>query len=224
MTDQTHRQEWVDRYLKDQLSPEDEETFETRLLESQDLQDELEAALALRAVLARESDQGEAETIQAPPRPFERLAGWQPMALAATVALAILSTVMWWKTGNDAAALQQQLATLAQPRSDVLIVAVPIMRSSGGQTPDVIVQKPQGRAAILLDIELGLAAREEESLAFSLVNPEGETVLAWQSAPTPAGRATAVVPSEQIPASRLSLEIGDANGKTLETRLLEFRK
>jgi hypothetical protein len=98
------------------------------------------------------------------------------------------------------------------------------MRSAGGQTPDVIVQKPAGRAAILLDIELGLRAREQAQLDFALVDPEGATLLAWQSAPTDDGRATAIIDNQQIPASRLWLQINTSNGELLERRLLEFRE
>lgn len=66
--------------------------------------------------------------------------------------------------------LQRQLDLLNQPRSQVLTVPVNIMRSAHGQVPDVIVQKPAGRAAILLDIELGPLARKLELLEFALVD------------------------------------------------------
>lgn len=223
MRDRSQRIDWVDRYLRERLSAEDEAAFEEALLESPELQTELEAALALRAILAQGSEGAPGQAAAEPPaRPFERPAGWQPVALAATVVLAVLSTVMWWKTGNESADLQRQLKALAQPRDEVLTVPVPIMRSAGGRTPDVIVQKPQGRAAVLLDIELGLAAREYATLDFALVDPNGKSLLAWQSAPTADGRATAVIATEQIPASRVWLHISDADGNTLERRLLEF--
>lgn len=224
MLDQSPKEHWVDGYLRGKLSADDVEAFETALLESPELQAELETALALRALLSREPDEAKQEATQ--PRPLQPQSGpenWQPVALAASFILAVVSTVMWWKTGNDAAGLERQMQALSQPIAEVLIVPVPIMRSIGSQTPDVIIQKPQGRAAILLDIELGLRARQEAQLDFSLVDPAGETVLSWQSAPGDAGRATAVIKSGQISASRLWLHIADPEGEVLERRLLEFR-
>lgn len=224
MLEQSRQEHWVDWYLRGKLSADDVEAFETVLLESPELQAELETALALRAVLSREPDQAKEDASQPRPlQPQSEPANWQPVALAASVILAVVGTVMWWKTGIDAAGLARQMHALSQPIAEVLTVPVPIMRSAGSQTPDVIIQKPQGRAAILLDIELGLRARQEAQLDFSLVDPAGETVLSWQSGPGEDGRATAVINSDQIPASRLWLHIADAESEVLERRLLEFR-
>jgi hypothetical protein len=104
----------------------------------------------------------------------------------------------------------------------MVTIAVPIMRSAGNQTPDVIVQMPEKRAVFLFDIELGLQARAQQQLNFALVDDAGTTLLAWQGRPTADGRATAVINSEQVPASRLWLQVS-ANGESLERRLLEFR-
>jgi hypothetical protein len=215
----------VDRYVRDQMSAAEAADFEAEMLESAVLQEELETALALRAALQQVAaletrriagDRARGHQVAKP--------DWRSFALAATVVLAVISTVMWWKVGIDAADLEQQLQSHAQPTSQLLAVKVPIMRSAGGQTPDVIVQKPAGRAAILLDIELGLRAREQAQLDFALVDPEGATLLAWQSAPTDDGRATAIIDNQQIPASRLWLQINTSNGELLERRLLEFRE
>jgi hypothetical protein len=224
MPEQIPREQWVDGYVRGRLSADDIEAFETELLESPGLQEELETALALRAALAQEQDsEGQPGN---PPRPFvpnAESANWQPVALAASITLAVVSTVMWWKMSNDTGQLEQQVQALSQPVAEILTVQVPIMRASGSQSPDVIVLKPEGRAAVLLDIELGLQAREEAQLGFALVDSEGSAILAWRSAPLAGGHATAVIPSEQIPASQLWLEISGSDGETLERRLLEFR-
>jgi len=214
----------VDRYVRDQLSPKEIAAFETELLESPTLQQELEAVLALHTLLdtelAAESGKGIADQ---PAQVLETKADWNRLALAATVILAVLSTVMWWKTGNDASDLGRQLEIVSLPQTNVLTVVVPIMRSASSRTPDVIVQKPVGEAAIILDIELGLQAREQEQLNFELVDPGGKTLLSWQSSPAEDGRATVLIDNRQIPASRLWLRINASNGNTLERRLLEFR-
>lgn len=216
---------WVDWYLRDELSAEDEEAFETAMLESPALQQELETALAIRGALQKDSMPEHPSPGVSDPMPEKRMGGaaWRPLALAAAVALAVLSTVMWWKSGIESADLERRLQAHAQPRTDVLTVAVPIMRSASGQSPDVIVQKPAGQAAILLDIELGLQARQEPQLGFELTDSDGGQVLSWQASPASDGRATALINSEQIPASRLWLRISDGEGNLLERRLLEFR-
>lgn len=224
MPEQTSRKDWVDRYVREKMSPEEMEAFELELLESDALQDELETVLAMRQSLAFEEERAPDLVAMEPQPRVDRSAAWQPLAMAAAVVLAVLSTVMWWRSGNEVADLERQLQTIGQPMAEVLTVAVPIMRSAGGQTPDVIVQKPAGHAAILLDVELGLRAREQEVLDFALVDPEGTTILAWQSSPTADGRATAVINSEKIPATRLWLQISEASGETYDKRLLEFRE
>ena len=224
MRDQNYYGEWVDQYLRNKLSEADEEAFETALLESSELQQELETALALRKVLERASEDAMASDEADPPQQLLNSgSGWRPMALAASILLAVVSTVMWWKSGNDLATLERQVQAMSEPLTEVLTVPVNIMRSGSQTTPDVIIQKPQGRAAILLDIELGLQAREEAGLNFELVNAEDTTILAWQSAPNAQGRSTAILHSEQMPASMLWLKISTAEGDPIEQRLLEFR-
>ncbi len=223
MTKRTKNQERVDQYLRGKLSTPDVEAFELELMDSIDLQQELETTLALRGAMAFDAKRQPASNVAELLPESSGPSAWRRLAMAAAIALAVLSTLMWWKTGSDLVDLEGRMEALAAPLGEVLAVPVPVMRSSGGQTPDVMVQKPEGRTAILLDIELGLAARERNSLEFALVDPQGETVLSWQSAPNASGHATAVVSSEQVPASRLWLQISDATGDELERRLLEFR-
>jgi hypothetical protein len=139
------------------------------------------------------------------------------------VILAVFSTVMFWKVGNDSADLQHQVDLLSQPRTQVLTVPVNIMRSAGSQTPDVIVQKPTGHAAILLDIELAPPSRQLDDVHFALLDQGGKAVANWVATPSPQGRASVLLNSEQIPVSQLWLEISSRSGDLIERRLLEFR-
>jgi len=224
MPEQISSGEWVDRYVRDKLSPDEMKAFELELLESEPLQQELETVLAMRGALALDGEpQAQTESAELQPTP-RRDSAWQPLAMAATLVLAVLSTVMWWRSSNEVVDLEGQVQALGQPMAEILTVAVPIMRSTGGQTPDVIVQKPGGHVAILLDVELGLRAREQDVLDFALVGPDGTSVLAWQASPTTNGRTTVVINSDKIPASELWLQISDVGGEMYERRLLEFRE
>jgi len=226
MPEQNAHRGWVDRYVRDQMTEQEMAAFEETLMDSPALQQELETVLALRGALSMQP---------APPPEFEAgsesdatqtLTGagkWQGLALAAMVVLAVFSTVMFWKTSNDAADLKRQLTQLGQPRTQVLTVPVDIMRSAGSQTPDVIVKKPPGHSAILLDIELTPAARQLDLLNFSLVDPDETLVATWVASPNPQGHSTAVFNTEDVPASRLWLEISTPGGELIERRLLEFR-
>ncbi len=102
-------------------------------------------------------------------------------------------------------------------------VPVNIMRSASSRTPDVIIQKPVGHSAILLDIELGPAAGKLEELVFELVDDDGTVITSWNATPTQSGRASVLLNSEQVPSSRLWLQISSSTGQKLERRLLEFR-
>ncbi len=219
MTEQNFS-EWVDDYVRDRLPADEEAAFEEALLEDAELQAQVEVALGMREALNNDS---ELELQGAMPARPSAGNSWSGYALAASVALAIVSTTLYWQAGVENDRLINQIESLGQPVGSVLHVPVNIMRSGGQSTPDVIVQKPEGRAAILLDIELGTKARGEAQLSFELLDPSGEPVLTWQSSPTSEGRTSVVLSSEQIPASRLWLQISDSSGNELERRLLEFR-
>jgi len=220
-------QAWVDRYVRDELTMDEVAKFETELLGSPRLQQELETAISLRRIL-------QAETVLPRRDPVtmveeESTSGWPPggsgwhtPAVAASLLLAVFSTFMFWKTGNDSRELQRRLDQLAQPRGAVLTVPVDIMRSAGAQTPAVIVQKPGGRAAILLDIELGQAALEFSELEFALTDESGNLLAGWLAKPGTNGRAQVVLNNEQLPAARVWLEIFTFGGQLIDRRLLEF--
>jgi len=222
MAKQTSRQVWVDRYVRADLAADEIVKFEEAMMDSPSMQQELETVLGLRETLLLEPKQDIPQDDLLP----ESLSGggnWRSLALAATVILAVFSTVMFWKVSNDSADLRNQLDLVSQPRTQVLTVPVNIMRSADTQVPDVIIQKPAGLSAILLDIELGTAAIKHEELVFSLVDNDGVVISAWNAAPTRGGRARVLLHSEQIPPTRLWLQIFAIEGQKLERRLLEFR-
>jgi hypothetical protein len=224
MNDEDVQREWVDRYLLDRMTEDEVVAFETALLESSELQSELEAALATRAALRRVSEteinEPAANDIAEIGRPGVRL---QSIALAATLVLAVVSNVMWWNTADRSSEPGNGAFAPGHADTNVLTVAVPIMRSASGQTPDVIVQKPEGPAAIVFDIELGMTARAQPQLEFKFVDLEGTPFLSWHQAPDRNGRATVAIQNFQIPAARFWLEVLGAEGERLERRLLEFR-
>jgi hypothetical protein len=82
---------------------------------------------------------------------------------------------------------------------------------------------PSGHAAILLDIELAPPVRQLEEVHFVLADQEGRVVASWVAAPSPQGRASVLLHSEQIPVSQLWLEISSRSGDLIERRLLDFR-
>jgi hypothetical protein len=222
MAKQSARQVWVDRYVRDELAVDETVKFEQALMDSPAMQQNLETALGLREALLLEPEQNVPRNGLLP-EPLPGGGNWQPVALAASVLLAVFSSVMFWKVSNDSAGLQNQLDLLKQPRTQVLTVPVNIMRSASNRTPDVIIQKPVGHSAILLDIELGPAASNFEELVFELVDDDGTAISSWNAAPVQSGRASVLLNSEQVPSTRLWLQISSNTGQKLGQRLLEFR-
>ena len=209
----------VDDYVRDRLSADDEAAFEEALLEDPELQAAVEVALGIREVLGKQAD--ELDEIQHSAEPSRN--PWSGYALAASVALAVISTTLYWQAGVENQRLMEQIDSLSGPVGTVLQVPVNIMRSGSEFTPDVIVQKPDGKAAILLDIELGAQARDASELKFALVDIDDSILLEWYAAPTPDGRTSVVISNAQIPATRLWLQISNTEDVVLERRLLEFR-
>ncbi len=211
----------VDRYLKDELSPEEEAAFEERLLDDPELQVELESALAIRETLKAESqlesDAGYPATKAAHSN------SWAPLAMAASVVLAVVSTTLYWRSSVETGMLQEQLDALQAPRTSVLKVKVDIMRSSGSVTPDRIIQKPKGNGAIFLDIELSENLKEVEQVQFQLVPKNGEPVFSWLASPI-SGRSSVILDVMAIPTGMMYLDMSEpGNEASSDRRLLEFR-
>ena len=222
MTEQNKYIDWVDRYVLDKLSEEEVVEFEEQLLEDASLQTELEAVLLVKEALKLENEEA-ADTLQlADTAPGRNQ--WSTMAIAASVLLAVVSTTFYWRTSVEAGHLREQLMALQAPRTSVLNVAVNIMRSAGSTTPDVIIQKPAGNGVIVLDIELSARFQNLNMINFELQTDHSTGGLKWSAPPTPGGRASVVLNSEKVPDGLVHLQMSDASGEVLESRLLEFRE
>ena len=213
--------DWVDRYIRDELSAEEEIAFEERLLDDPELQQQLQAALAIRESFSRTDLMTDDEVNTS----FSTTRGnsWTPLAMAASVILAVVSSTLLWRANIESAELRQQINELHQPRTRVLNVPIDIMRSSGKSTPDAIIQKPDGQAAIVLDIELSGRFQKADEIHFELREESAsEVLLAWSAQPPTDNRATVILNSESLPDGRVILSIS-ATGIQPESRLLEFR-
>jgi len=210
--------DWIDRYVSNLLSAEEETEFELELLESPALQQQVETAMAIRQalVLERDLDQSVFTSKAAPGN------SWQNLALAASVLLAVFSSTMYWKAGNEVRDLREEVGSPGAPLGGLLTVPVDIMRSSGSQIPDVVIKKPDGNTAVVLDIELGSSTSAMKSVHMNLVDQKGEKLLSWVSEVTATGRAQAVFLTDQLPVGQTWLEMTDADGHVLERRLIEF--
>ena len=212
----------IDRYIRNELAADEEAEFETELLDSPELQRQLETAMGVRQALLLDDELGGSRQAE-PLQDMDARNNWQPLALAASVLLAVFSTTMYWKTSNDAAALQSEIEVLSQPHTAVLTVPVNIMRSAGSQTPDVIIQKPGGNALVALDVELGHATVAAELARLTFRDLQEVELISWESGSIENGRIIAVFNTQQLPDGRVWLELSDEKGKVIDRRLLEFR-
>ena len=227
MTEYDIGSDWVDRYMRDELNAAEEMVFEERLLEDLELQRELEAALGIKEML-KHSGLKTGDVIGPSTSKVSEISkvtgnSWRPLALAASVLLAVASTTLLWRANIESNGLKQQLQALQQPRTSILNVPVDIMRSSGDGSPDVIVQKPGQQGVVVLDVELTSGFSQLNEIHFELSEENGSRFLAWNSSPSHAGRASVVLNSESIPDGRVTLTMTAPDGQMKETRLLEFR-
>ncbi len=213
--------DWVDRYVRDDLNAEEEIAFEEKLLEDPELQQELKAALAIKETFKR-TDLVTGDVVD-PSVSTSTRNSWTPFAMAASVLLAVASTTLLWRANIETDGLRQQLEALQQPRTSVLNVPVDIMRSAGNGSPDVIIQKPGSQGVIVLDVELSSRFSQLDQINFELSKENGGQFLAWSSSPSPKGRASVVLNSESIPDGRVILTMNAPGSQLKETRLLEFR-
>ena len=221
MVEHNINNDWVDRYIRDELTAEEETAFEERLLQDPELQQELEAAMAIVEALER-TDLITGDLVDPPVSSISKNS-WTPFAMAASVLLAVVSSTLLWRANIESAELRQQIDGLQQPRGHVLNASIDIMRASGKNTPDAIIQKPDGQSAIVLDIELSARFKQQQQIHFELrEEAANEAVLTWNATPTADNRASVMINSETIPDGRVLLFI-TAPGITSESRLLEFR-
>lgn len=219
---------WADRYVRDELNPHNMAEFEAALLDSPELRQQLEVSLAARRALELEKElraegkPGERTGVTAPPKRDIRnsLPG---MAVAASLTLALFTTVMYWRADNEKITLVTQLADLSRPSGTVLSVPLDIMRSRGDQIPDVIIKRPEGQAVLVLDIELGRALVGAGPVNLVLRNLQNEELFSWESANTTGGRLSTAFQASSLPEGKVWLELSDTAGKAVDRRLLEFR-
>jgi hypothetical protein len=221
MARRIHEIKRVDRYLRDEMSAQELAEFEDAMMDSTELQDELQAAISLRETLALAPDTGRS----APPGHFtgSGAARWPLVALAVSIVAAVGSTALLLQSKSEMRGLQVELARQGQPQADILLVPVDIMRSAGPSVPDVIIRKPEGRGAMMLDVELGPAAQAEAELDFYLLDESGRVTQEWSAIPGSDGRSRVLLFGETLPSARLWLQVQAGDGRTLERRLIEFR-
>ncbi len=222
MTEQGKYDDWVDRYVRDELSEEEVEEFEERLMTDSDLQSQLEAVFLMKEALKLESEAETETSKDAVVIPWRNQ--WSPMAIAASVLLAVVSTTLYWRSNVEIGHLQEQVTALQAPRTSVLTVPVDIMRSAASATPDVIVEIPAGHSAIVLDIELSAQFQNLQTVDFELVTQDSKAVLAWAAAPAGSDTVKVVLDSEVVPAGMIQLRMSDPDSDMQERRLLEFRR
>jgi len=215
--------ELVDRYVRNQLSAEDEADFELRMLQSKELQQHLQAALGIKETFKLDERTAKSST-KSPVADQSRLNfHWKDMAIAASVLIAVITSAGLVVSQYQSNRLEDKIAELNQPPTSVLVVPVQIMRSSKMGSSKVLVAKPSGRTLIQLDIELSRKAQAIPLLQFTLINDGQESLLRWQASPSASGRATVLLRNDQVPVGRMLLNISDNNGNVLEHHMLEFR-
>lgn len=239
MMNRPYDNDWIDRYLRNTLSDQDEAEFETALLQSVDLQRAVENVLCIRQAL-RLHQRTEAanpvvvgnvehvETAAAGARPdrAKELSGrhsWGSAAMVATVLLGVFSTTAWWQASQKVSVLQDELAVLGQPRTDVLTVPIDIMRSGGGLTPDAVIEVPADNSVLVLDVELGLKAAGEDKLLARFRDLDRSEMMAWETGEVENGRVKLVFDAPRMPQGTVWLELSSSNDELLDKRLLEFR-
>ncbi len=212
----------TDRYVRNKLSPAEIEEYELRMLDSPELQDELEEALLLQQALKLDSTQSN-NLQRSRVTETENGSYWIQWALAASIALILVSSYFHITTWSETNLLKNQVATLSKPRSEVLFATVKIMRSASNSVPDSIIQLPDQNSTVLLEIELGSRSRNAQTLLFSLESENEPTDLSWVGSPGTDGLTTVAINSEQIPLGLVWLVVSAENGELLERRLLEFK-
>ncbi len=239
MMNKPYDNDWIDRYLRNTLSDQDEADFETALLQSVDLQRAVENVLCIRQALRLQQRTeaanpvvvGNVELVEsaAPGKTSDRAKArddrrnWGSAAMVATVVLGVFSTTAWWQSSQQVAVLQDELAVLSQPRTDVLTVPIDIMRSGGGLTPDAVIEVPVENSVLVLDVELGMQAAGQDKLLARFRDLDRSEIMAWVTGPVENGRIKLVFDAPQMPQGTVWLELSSKNDELLDKRLLEFR-
>ena len=201
MTETRSDQQWVDLYVAGRLTDDEQEAFELRLMESADLQAEVEAALALKTGLTLQRAEG--ETSEPMPRRIRPVTAFA--AAAAVGALALVLALL-----------------VNRPDWPEETFRLDIVRS-GGPTPEWIYRLPDEPTWITLDIELDSRFDESGALQVTVTPEAGGDGLRASAKPAnrrvqPRFRGTA------LPTDRVYIEISDpARPEVIpDRRLIEF--
>jgi hypothetical protein len=221
MADQDKYVAWIDRYVRNELSSEEEAEFELAVLQSEALQTHLENVLGIRQCLRMEdrqaaNDGSTASEIRESP------GFWRPLALAASI-LAAVTSVALWRSVDSVAGLERQLHTPQPSYASVVTVPLDVVRSAGADKPDAIISLPTGDATLVLDIELREPASLLDEVRIALVDERRTVLLAWTSNVSAANRSASALAASQLPRGRAWLEISDGSGDVVDRRLIEFR-
>lgn len=208
-------EDWVDRYLRDELDDDERDAFELELMDSPELSKSLAAAMGMQQAL--ELDEAHlSDTDPGEISPLGPLRGWRTFALAASLVLAVFSTTMYWRTSH-------QLSALQAPVGQVLTVPVEVMRSANDIEAPRAVAIPDEATLVLFDIEIPADHSDEPVLNMRLSTRAGQEIMSWQSNPLPSGNHNVAVRASQLPQVQVVLEARNPEGELIYRRLLEFR-
>src|SRR5262245_14017726 len=151
--DQAMRMHAAERYLLDELSPEERNDFEEHYFLCAKCADEVRSAFALAdnmtSVFKDEAQQRTASTAAVRPRSFLKWTFWLRFANAAPVAAALLLGVTLYQSLVRIPRLERELANATQPRVIPTVVAVAATR---GAAPTIDVSEHDQFFQLILDI------------------------------------------------------------------------
>jgi hypothetical protein len=214
MADRIFDSGWVDRYVCNQLTSDEELEFEGALFDSPALRGDVEAALSLQSLLQMEGEAGEvpvAETVSARTRQMPM----QSLAMAASLLVGVIGVSLWLYRASDIDELQRQVAELQSPYSEVSIRRLDVLRSSGA-TSGHLVRKPGAGGLLVLDVELSASAKRYPELEISLRDASGAALGSWHGTTADRERVTLAIPARQLAAGDAKLEMR-ADGEVVET-------
>ena len=176
----------TDRYVNDNLSPAEVKEYELRLLEGPEMLDDLEDTLVLKKAL--KLDQARSHIYQNAGVPeIGSRPNWMQWALAASVVLLVFSSAFHLTSRNDNKFLKNLVTQLEQPRDNIIIATVKIMRSANNKVPGSIILLPNKNSTVLLEIELGSRSRAAQQLLFKLESEDKSINLTWSGSPDVGG-------------------------------------
>ncbi len=225
-TRQLEQQDLIHRYLRDELTEQEASAFEVAVLESPELQDELEAAMAVQ----HSFKMAEAKGVEVSGQPAKggnlqvsadkkRTMSLPQWSLAASVVIAAASLLFFWQARQQIGELEHSIASqnLARPGAGLTL---PVMRA--GSTQAFVVQRPASGSIVNLGVEVAAnSAQTPLQLAFMTV-AEQQVLYRWNGIPDAENTVSKAIDARFFPVGRVWLVIRDADGELLERRLLEF--